>query len=108
MPAVEPAYRYRATVNRVVDADTLLLDIDLGFRVNVAIPIRVRGVNAPELRTEEGERAREWAVQFLHLGKIVVETYRDRRSFERWVADVYVDGEPLADALIEAGHGVAV
>jgi hypothetical protein len=40
-------------------------------------------------------------------GGIVVETYRDKQTFARWVADVYVEDDSLADLIIAAGHGVA-
>jgi endonuclease YncB( thermonuclease family) len=39
--------------------------------------------------------------------EIVIESFRDRRSFARWVADVYVDGESLGGLLMAAGHAEA-
>ena len=32
---MEPAYRYRAKLVRVVDGDTIDLDIDLGFYIRI-------------------------------------------------------------------------
>lgn len=104
---VVPVYRYRAECVRVVDGDTYHLRIDLGFRVSITVPVRLRGVNCPELGTEEGKAARRAAHFQLTARELVVESYRDRQSFARWVADVYVDGESLAGRLIAAGHGVA-
>ncbi|MEJ7763898.1 MAG: hypothetical protein WKF86_00215 [Acidimicrobiales bacterium] len=101
-----PAYRYRATLLRAIDADTFLLDVDLGFRIHVNQTIRLRGIDAPELSTEAGKAARRYVVDRFAAAAdgIVVETYRDKQTFARWVADVWVDGEPLADLLRVAGH----
>lgn len=100
-----PAYRYRATVHRVVDADTYELVIDLGFRVYARQTIRLRGVDCPERNTPEGKAATTWVGMRLHKAtEIVVETYKDKQTFARWVADVYVDGQSLADCIIEADH----
>ncbi len=100
-----PVYRYRAVLDRMIDADTFILNIDLGFRVHAIVPIRLRGVDAPELKTPEGEIAKlavaEW---FMQATVVVVETYRDQQSFARWIADVYLDGQSLAERLIASGH----
>lgn len=41
-------YRYRARIVRVVDGDTVDLDVDLGFRVRHRVRVRLLGINAPE------------------------------------------------------------
>ena len=104
---IEPCYRYRASVNRVIDGDTYYLCIDVGFRAQVTLPIRLRGVDSPEVRGDQkaaGEAAKAAAEAFLGAASvIVVETYKDAQSFARWIADVYVDGESLADKMVAAG-----
>ncbi len=40
---MDPSYRYRASLRRIIDGDTFILDIELGFYVTVAIPVRLRG-----------------------------------------------------------------
>lgn len=105
---VEPAYRYRAHVNRVIDGDTYVLDVDLGFRVQAAITVRVFGYDAPEMTGPDklfGHVAKDAAEALLRKAAvIVVETYKDARSFERWVASVYVDGVQVSELLIAEGH----
>ncbi len=112
---MEPAYSYRATVRRIIDADTVVFDIDLGFRVTAAITGRIAGVNAPERYTAEGKAATAWVEAWLGPqqgtpARLIVESHNDARSFERWVLDAYrivgdQAAESLADALIDAGHG---
>lgn len=111
-----PAYVYRAVCHRVIDGDTYELDIDLGFKVHVVIPVRLRGWNCPELRTPDGDRARAFAVGLLFEGMdtdspvpvpLIVESFKGRRTFERWVCDVWLpDGSQLGVALQNAGLAV--
>lgn len=51
-------YTYKATVNKIVDGDTVNLTIDLGFRLSYTANCRLTGINAPELKTEEGQKAK--------------------------------------------------
>ena len=45
-------YEYRCKVLRVVDGDTVDVDIDLGFDVVLKKQrVRLHGINAPESRT---------------------------------------------------------
>lgn len=41
-------FQYQAQVIRIVDGDTIWLDIDLGFRMHMEIDVRLAGVNTPE------------------------------------------------------------
>lgn len=101
---MEPSYRYRAELDRVVDGDTYVLAIDLGFRIWAHLKVRLRGADAPE-RGEEGWSDSQAVTQTIleEASEIVVESYKDQQSFERWVCDVWVDGRELAALLIEAG-----
>lgn len=100
---IEPTYIYRAELLRVIDGDTYILNIDYGFHQHGHMEIRLHGWSCPELGTPEGELARMWADTFLAGGAIVVESYHDRRSFARWIADVYVDGEHIGPWLEAKG-----
>jgi endonuclease YncB( thermonuclease family) len=100
-----PTYIYAASVVRVIDGDTYILDLDLGFHMHAHIPIRLHGIDCPERSTPEGLLAQQAATSVLALATaIVVQTYRDQQSFARWVADVWVDGYLLADVLRAMGH----
>lgn len=106
---ITTAYRYRAELVRVIDADTLYLRVDLGFHCGITISVRLRDVDAPELSTPEGKAARDYVERLLDRDvhfppPIVVETYKDHQSFARWVADVWVGDRLLADILRENGH----
>lgn len=106
-----PSYVYRARVDRVIDGDTYVLTIDLGFRCAIQIEGRLHGVDTPELPTQAGLDARNYVNELmLESGDlVVVQSYRDRRSFARWVVDVWLpDGRNLADVIVDAGMGVRI
>ena len=42
---------YDATLVRVIDGDTIDCDLDLGMNLTARFPVRLLGVNAPELGT---------------------------------------------------------
>lgn len=99
---MEAVYRYDAYVLDVHDGDTYKLRVDLGFHASLVIQCRLHGVDCPELNTQEGKLARAFVVSLFHPAiPIVIESYKDQRSFERWVCDVWLDdGRSLADVLV--------
>ena len=47
-------YEYRARINRVVDGDTVDVDIELGFGVVLSDErVRIMGIDTPESRTSD-------------------------------------------------------
>jgi micrococcal nuclease len=64
-------YVRRATVQRVVDGDTVALDVDLGFWTHEFMLCRLVGLNARELRDPGGKEARDHLAEMLPAGKRV-------------------------------------
>ena len=91
---------------RAVDGDTVELKIERTFKV------RIRDIDAIELKQEGGKEARDFVDNLLSQArtiKIFVPSndphkLMDIHSFERLVADVYVDGCNLATMLRTAGY----
>jgi endonuclease YncB( thermonuclease family) len=114
---VTDLWTYRARPTRVVDGDTLYVEVDHGMHIFSVQSLRLSGVNAPELYrgTDEEKAAGQAAKQFVqdwianlpeHKWPLVVRTDKDRRSFNRYVATVTdLAGHDLAAAIIAAGHG---
>ena len=47
-------YEYRAKINRVVDGDTVDVDIELGFDIVLTGQrVRIMGIDTPESRTSD-------------------------------------------------------
>ena len=103
-------FEYRATIDRVWDADSIHLIVDLGFFATLAIKTRLLGVDAPELTTAAGKAARDWVRERAPEGQeVTVRTFRNPGDkYGRWLAAIEVPGlGDLATALIEAGHAVS-
>ena len=60
--------QFQARVKRVVDGDTLDLDIDLGFHITLSERVRLMGVDTPETRSRDlvekadGLKAKEFVI----------------------------------------------
>lgn len=60
----EPAYIYAVNIVRVIDGDTLVVDVDMGFRCwQRKISIRLTGINCPEKNTLDGKRVKNHVEQ---------------------------------------------
>lgn len=96
---------YPATVLRVIDGDTLDLDIDLGFCLHLTQRIRLEGINTAEKNTTAGKDAAAWVQRWVD-GRgpaFTVQTHR-REKYGRYLATLTAaDGQVLNTALIDAG-----
>ena len=107
-------YIYNARVLRVVDGDTLDVEIDLGFDISIYERIRLYGINAPESRTrdlKEKERgiAATKFVESLVMGsgdyRCLMKTKYDRRGkFGRVLADILTSRGWLTEVMLAEGH----
>lgn len=99
-----------ARVVRVIDGDTIVLELDLGWRVGrPGEHLRIDGLACAERGTQEGKAAKVFAQRILPEGKIVtVRSSPQRPTFERTVGSITVDGHDYAAIMIENGHGKAV
>jgi micrococcal nuclease len=108
-------YQYRAKVVRIVDGDTIDVDLDLGFEIHYKVRIRFLGINAPESRTRDleekalGLAAKDFVSRWLleSAGNHpVIETSLDKKGkYGRVLGRILNDeGVCLNDVLIEEGH----
>lgn len=108
-----------ATVVKVHDGDTVLVDLDLGWHITLRANVRVDGLAAPELKTGAGQLARDFAEKLLPPGTRVRVVSKKllgtTEKYGRVLADLAfvlpanqsaIDAS-FAVAMIAAGHGVA-
>lgn len=96
-----------AVVVRVVDGDTMEVEADLGWRISHGFILRVNGIDAPEVSTQPGQTARDFARLVLDPGDVVIITSRQLDKYGRSVADVLLaDGRDFAGVMVEAGHAI--
>lgn len=101
---VEELYTFKAKVIRVVDADTVLAAIDQGFGVWTEQRLRLRGIDAPELKTIAGKKAKQFVEKRLQgLAFIIIKTYKADK-YDRYLADIfYLPGEDDMDKVAKQG-----
>jgi micrococcal nuclease len=104
-------YQYAATVNRVVDGDTIYFDVDLGFYIKLTVDVRLKGVNTPETRgatREAGLKAKAFVAEALPAGSLaVITTYKKPEKYGRYLADVlYLPGAKTRDEILANGKSL--
>ena len=116
----EMSYTYAATIDRVIDGDTLLALVEAGFRIIVRDRLRLRGIDCPETGTPAGDRAKRYVEKLLPAGStIVVKSHKSKTDIHgRFVVDVFYrkgaadareiikDGAYLNQDLLDSGHAV--
>ena len=114
-------YEYKCKVLRVVDGDTVDIDIDLGFGIWMHKErVRMMGIDTPESRTRDkvekifGLASKDRLKELLPIGSTQhLKTEIDRSGedkkgkFGRILGDFIVDEKRCTDILIEEGHAVA-
>lgn len=97
-------YTYRATLNRVIDGDTLWVNFDCGFDTWIDQKVRLRGIDAPEMDTPEGQRARRFVESALRKCPVLAITTTKPDKYDRYLADVfYLADEKNVDVVLEQG-----
>ena len=116
----EMSYTYAASIDRVIDGDTLLVLVEAGFRIIMRDRLRLRGINCPEVGTPEGDRAKRFVTKLLPAGStLVLKSHKDKTDQHgRFVVDVFTnrgvedareiikDGVYLNQELLDSGHAV--
>ena len=104
-------HHYSATLERIIDGDTIDVLLDLGFKVFTLQRLRLLFIDTPE-RGQPGylEATHELAELLNPTGRLqplIVHTIR-RDGFGRWLATVWVEGSDTSinDLMIQRGHGV--
>ena len=105
--AEKDLFTYRAYLLQVTDGDTLWVLIDLGFGFITRQHLRLRGIDAPEIMTREGQQAKRFVERELKKASSVVITSTKSDKYDRYLADVFytVGGKELFlnNRLLEAG-----
>lgn len=90
-------YKYRVDVTRVVDGDTVDVDIDLGFgMVYKKQRVRLYGIDTPESRTRDleekkyGKAAKKFLKETLENAGTVMLLSHDKGKFGRILGELFV------------------
>ena len=97
-------YQYQATVNRIIDGDTVNLTIDLGFRLTYTANCRLAGINAPEINTEEGRTSKIALSIMLGTGDKVTINSTGLDKYGRPIVEIVRKETTVNQIMIEQGH----
>ena len=103
-------FEYLCKVTRVVDGDTIDVNIDLGFSIWHKARVRMAGIDAPESRTRNKEEkvlglaAKTRLKELLKGQKVSIQCTKEKGKFGRVVADVIVNDKSINSQLIDEGH----
>jgi len=115
-------YEYRCKVIRVIDGDTVDVDIDLGFDIMLRDErVRIMGIDTPESRTRDKVEKKFGLASKARLKELIggksgpiLKTQINKKGedmrgkFGRILGDfVTDDGRMVTEILVEEGHAVA-
>ena len=107
-------YRYNVTVTRIVDGDTVDVDIDLGFgMVYKKQRVRMMGIDTPESRTKDleekfyGKQAKKFLTSLLKETEVELVSH-DKGKFGRILGELFLTVKENEDASYELANEKSV
>ena len=105
-------YEYKCKLVKVVDGDTIDVDIDLGFGVWMRNQrIRMYGIDTPESRTSDpiekvyGKAATAFLVKWTNAGDLTLKTFKDGKGkYGRILGEIGDGGEHNINQLLVDNH----
>jgi len=104
-------YEYECTIRRVVDGDTIDVDVDLGFGTwRCAERIRLFGVDTPECRTRDAEEkvagllAKKFVEDVLHVGGTYKLQTKEKGKFGRFLGVIFISARTSINAALVTEH----
>ena len=100
-------YDYQCTIVRVVDGDTVDVDIDLGFDTwRRSERIRLYGIDTPECRTRDAEEkaagvlAKDFVKNCLHVGGTYRLQTKEKGKFGRYLGVIMLSDRTSVNAAL--------
>lgn len=107
-------YQYRASLEKIIDGDTCVCSIDVGFDTYMRKYVRLAGINAPELNSTSEEirtaamASKTYLESILPVGSVFIVNSKKLDPYRRPIAEIYLPGNPVSinQQMIDAGHAV--
>jgi micrococcal nuclease len=104
-------YTYRAKITDVYDGDSVTALVDLGFRIQFEIKVRLSGIYTPEIRGEErleGLISKKRVVDLILQKDVILKTQRDKtEKYGRWLGEIFLPGEEISINQLLLNEGLA-
>jgi endonuclease YncB( thermonuclease family) len=103
-------FTYAASLRRVVDGDTLVVELEVSPGVFIEQKLRLRGLDCPEMSTPEGRAAKRFVDALVAKTTAIVINTSKPDKYDRYLADVFLTTDAgevfLNNTLLENGHAV--
>ena len=101
---VRALYLFAAELDHVVDGDTLAVYVDCGMGIRTKRKLRLRYVDAPEMDTVAGKKAKRYVEgQLKGCKRLLVKTHKVDK-YDRYLADVlYLNGAGNPEKILQDG-----
>ena len=106
-------HEYHCVITRIIDGDTIDVDIDLGFDCWLHRQrIRLYGIDTPESRTRDleekkyGLAAKAFVEKFIPLGSTALLNTKEKGNYGRYLGDFKVKNQWLCTELLKHRHAV--
>jgi endonuclease YncB( thermonuclease family) len=101
-------FQYAAEVLRIIDGDTLWLNLDLGFRTHLEVDVRLADINAPEVVNFRVSGLQDRAVIYIREcvppGATCVVDITRPDKYGRWLGTIrYLKGSVDRDEILQKG-----
>lgn len=108
-------YTYKAFINRIIDGDSINVNLDLGFGIFHEKTLRLAQINAAEINTKEGQIAKEKLIEILQGVPFLIVKTNQLDTYGRYISDIFFshnelnehlvaeNGEYLSQTLLDAG-----
>ena len=109
-------YRYKVDVTRIVNGDTVDVDIDLGFGMTYKKQrVRLMGIDTPESRTRDleekfyGKQSKAFLTSLIEKADEIQLVSHDKGKFGRILGELFMGGSTFSvnQQMINEPHAVA-
>jgi endonuclease YncB( thermonuclease family) len=114
----KPSYIYKAKTLSVIDGDTIILDIDLGFQTKKEQRIRLSQIDAPEMDTKAGIKSfHHLRNKLANIEEVVIQTkkvdiygrylghiFYNKTNEKASIEEIFSEGVYLNDELLKEGY----
>jgi len=102
-------FQYEAKIIRIVDGDTLWLDIDLGFRLHHEIDVRLARIDTPETVYYKAQGITNAAMEFVNqccpCGSTCIVDISKPDKYGRYLAEIrFLPGETDRRKILDGGR----
>lgn len=90
---------YTGYITKVIDGDTIDVELDLGFHITISRRIRMLGYDAPERHSPEGKSITQ-LFRDLYEGKPIICYTKKQGKYGRWLGEIFTrDGVSINELM---------